>query len=296
MARPLKQGMDYFSHDTNASNDVKIEALMSEHGNIGYAFFFRMLEMIYKTENGELDLSKPVIKKSIAKKFGETIEVFDALLSCALEVGLFDKLYYEENQVLTSNGIKKRLVFVEKNREKYRSKKSKTELSQEKTEFSPEKTLVIPREKCTNQTKLNQTKDKPNKRQTKENEMKRNGNEMKAYETTDRQNETREEGAVCPSVRPSSSARALNPFFKGKKITVLDPERILRFINSPDEVSLLRDSNYSLFKMILGNLEAKAISDSVKINHPENYVCAAIENMIKENAFDDYFEPIEVNQ
>jgi hypothetical protein len=47
MARPKKEGMDYFPHDTDAVNDEKIEALRLLYGNDGYAFYFILLERIY---------------------------------------------------------------------------------------------------------------------------------------------------------------------------------------------------------------------------------------------------------
>lgn len=46
MARPLKEGMDYFPHDTDASDDEKIEALRAIYGNDGYAFYFILLDLI----------------------------------------------------------------------------------------------------------------------------------------------------------------------------------------------------------------------------------------------------------
>jgi hypothetical protein len=57
MSRPIKEGLDYFPHDVNSSNDKKIEALRALYGNDGYAFYFIMLEQIYQEPNGDLDVS-----------------------------------------------------------------------------------------------------------------------------------------------------------------------------------------------------------------------------------------------
>lgn len=38
MARPRKEGLGYFPHDTDAVNDEKIEALRALYGNDGYAY------------------------------------------------------------------------------------------------------------------------------------------------------------------------------------------------------------------------------------------------------------------
>lgn len=49
MARPIKEGLDYFPHDTDASTqDDKIETLEASYGNDGYATYFKLLERIYR--------------------------------------------------------------------------------------------------------------------------------------------------------------------------------------------------------------------------------------------------------
>jgi hypothetical protein len=70
MTRPLKVGLDYFSHDYDASGDEKIEALRSICGNDGFAFYFICLERIYRTENMELDVSDKEALVILAKKIG----------------------------------------------------------------------------------------------------------------------------------------------------------------------------------------------------------------------------------
>jgi hypothetical protein len=57
MGRPRKEGMDYFPHDVDAVFDEKIEALRTMFGNDGYAFYFISLERIYRSGQGELDVS-----------------------------------------------------------------------------------------------------------------------------------------------------------------------------------------------------------------------------------------------
>jgi hypothetical protein len=127
MARPRKEGMDYFPHDTDAVSDEKIEALRFLYGNDGYAFYFILLERIYRTTNFELDISDAETIQILAKKVAVTEEKFKQMLETALKRGLFDTTAYHERGVLTSEGIKKRAnVVVEKRlkmREKYRNDK-----------------------------------------------------------------------------------------------------------------------------------------------------------------------------
>jgi hypothetical protein len=132
MARPRKKGMDYFPHDTDASSDEKIEALRAVYGNDGYAFYFILLERIYRTDNAELDVSKPIMYASIASKVGVSKELFSEMLEVAFDLELFSRQDYEERKVITSKGIKRRFSEVNKLRERWRkNKEKKTEVFHE---------------------------------------------------------------------------------------------------------------------------------------------------------------------
>ena len=48
MARPLKTGLEYFSHDVTLSSDDKMQFIEAKHGIIGYGVFCKLLEKIYK--------------------------------------------------------------------------------------------------------------------------------------------------------------------------------------------------------------------------------------------------------
>lgn len=123
MTRPRKIGMDYFPHDVDAVNDEKIEAMRALYGNDGYAFYFILLERIYRTETGELDLSNAAIRAALVKKIMVSDEKFDAMLQTAFEINLFDREAYEKRYVLTSRGIIERFNEINKLREKERNKK-----------------------------------------------------------------------------------------------------------------------------------------------------------------------------
>ena len=122
MARPKKEGMDYFPHDTDAVNDEKIEALRLLYGNDGYAFYFILLERIYRTKEFELDVSDAETIQILCRKVGVNEEVFNQILKTALKRGCFDREDYEERKVLTSEGIKKRASVVVEKRVKMRDK------------------------------------------------------------------------------------------------------------------------------------------------------------------------------
>ncbi len=123
MARPLKLGMDYFPHDVGAADDEKIDAMRAIHGNDGYAFYFILLERIYRTDNGCLDISNRFLKAAVARKVGVDQNKFESMLSDAAEIGLFDKESFQNSGIITSHGIRKRVDEINRQREKWRNKR-----------------------------------------------------------------------------------------------------------------------------------------------------------------------------
>ena len=124
MARPRKEGMDNYPHDTDAVNDTKIEALRMLYGNDGYAFYFILLELIYKQPDFELDVSDAETIQILAKKVEVTPEKFNNMMQTAIKRGCFDPTSYHDRCVLTSEGVKKRSKVVVDKREKMRKKSS----------------------------------------------------------------------------------------------------------------------------------------------------------------------------
>lgn len=120
MARPLKEGLDYFPHDTDAFNDEKIEALRFKHDAMGYMFYFFHLERIYRASNAELIVSDAETKQIFARKLSITEQEYDNILKTCLKYNCFDAEKYEKYGVLTSNGIQKRVATVVDKRNKMR--------------------------------------------------------------------------------------------------------------------------------------------------------------------------------
>ena len=123
MARPKKEGLDYFPHDTDAVNDEKIEGLRMLYGNGGYAFYFILLERIYRTKDQFLDISDAETRQIFVRKIGVDDQKFDRMLNTALKLGCFDQEAYKTRAGLTSNGIMKRASVVLEKRVKARQKR-----------------------------------------------------------------------------------------------------------------------------------------------------------------------------
>jgi DnaD/phage-associated family protein len=115
MARPLKTGLDYFPHDTDAWSDDKIEIMRSLFGNDGYAFYFILLEFIYHQGKGIECSSKDTINMLI-KRIRVRPAKFNKMLEKSLEISLFDKESFEKNKELKSYAIDHRYNKVVSNR------------------------------------------------------------------------------------------------------------------------------------------------------------------------------------
>jgi len=164
LARPKKEGMDYFPHDTDAVNDEKIEALRLLYGNDGYAFYFILLERIYRTAEFELDISDAETIQILSRKVGVSVEKFEQMLESALKRKCFDREAYESRKVLTSPGIKKRAGVVVEKRKKMqqRYQLSKNDVSSPVSdEFLPQKPDRNAAEST--QSKVKQRKEKESK-------------------------------------------------------------------------------------------------------------------------------------
>lgn len=117
MPRPYKENAEYFSHDADASSDEKIIYLESKYGLTGYAFYFKMLEILARSKNFEIELNE-VSSAIYAKKIGVGLQEFSAIIQDCVrpEVRAFvlidGKLY--------SEGLKKRLKSLIEKRERQR--------------------------------------------------------------------------------------------------------------------------------------------------------------------------------
>ncbi len=59
MARPYKQTVDYFPHDTDASDGKTLTIIQAKYGNDGYAFWYKLLQLLGKAPGHYYDFNKP---------------------------------------------------------------------------------------------------------------------------------------------------------------------------------------------------------------------------------------------
>lgn len=115
MARPRKQGLDYFPHDTAASSDEKLLLCEALHKNDAYAVFFKLLEGAHRQRAGELDLSALDMRALFARRCNLELEAFEQVVNTAVSKGLFEAEAWTRG-VITSERIRKNLAAVQRHR------------------------------------------------------------------------------------------------------------------------------------------------------------------------------------
>jgi len=123
MARPRKDSLDYIPLDVNIFSDLKIKKLNRKFGGNGMLVYLYLINEIYKT-GFELEIDGDDQFEIYADDLRITIELFNSILDYCFEVKLFDKISYLEENILTSDGIKKRYNFIMNDRLRKRDERS----------------------------------------------------------------------------------------------------------------------------------------------------------------------------
>ena len=107
MARPTKQGLDYFSFDCDFFTDIKIRKIARACGIASPSILICLLCNIYK-DKGYYILWDEDLPFVIADTVGVTEGAVKEVILKAIQVGFFDTEKYEQYKILTSSGIQKR--------------------------------------------------------------------------------------------------------------------------------------------------------------------------------------------
>ena len=106
MARPKKQGLDYFQKNVDFYQDIKIRKLIRHKGIQAVSVYDILVCQIYRVGYYICwDDDLPFIISEISDLKEDNI--LD-IINYALSIGLFDQTMYDEHQVLTSHGIQER--------------------------------------------------------------------------------------------------------------------------------------------------------------------------------------------
>ena len=129
MARPLKNNADWFSHDADMRNNLKVKALRRRFGHEGYAVWCYLLEALTNADYFELKYDD-LQKELLAADFNTTPEILDEIVSTCIKLGMLniddDRLY--------SEGMKERMArlmeYRTEKREKLRQRRANAKLLQ----------------------------------------------------------------------------------------------------------------------------------------------------------------------
>lgn len=125
MARPLKNNADWFSHDADMRNNLKVKALRRRFGHEGYAVWCYLLEALTNADYFELKYDD-LQKELLAADFNTTPEILDEIVSTCIKLGMLniddDRLY--------SEGMRERMNVLMGERRKWREKKQRNAIFQ----------------------------------------------------------------------------------------------------------------------------------------------------------------------
>ncbi|HFK0021411.1 TPA: Lin1244/Lin1753 domain-containing protein [Listeria monocytogenes] len=106
MARPLKEGLDYFPLDVDADYDDKFQLIETLHGPTGFAIMIKLFMKIYSqnffykwTETEQI---------LFAKRVNVDINTLKTVVNDCIKYDLFNNNLFNEFQILTSLGIQER--------------------------------------------------------------------------------------------------------------------------------------------------------------------------------------------
>jgi hypothetical protein len=116
MARPKKQGLEYFSFDTDFFSDIKIRRISRACGPASTSILICLLCNIYKDKGYYIEWDEN-LSFVVADIVGTTEGAVEEVVKKAIQVGFFNKELFDKYQILTSNGIQNRFKSAVKRRE-----------------------------------------------------------------------------------------------------------------------------------------------------------------------------------
>ncbi len=173
MARPIKEGLDYFP--LNVVLNSKFEIIEARFGIKGFAVIVKLFQHIYGTKGYYCEWDKDVLFV-FAKRIGVGANSVSEILNTAIKKGIFDEETYKKHSILTSEGIQQRYVEAKRGGYERICKKyllisvPKTEENGSETGVNATKTEV----NVTASTQRKENKTKENKiksKQTKESDL-----------------------------------------------------------------------------------------------------------------------------
>jgi len=103
MARPKKETVDYFPHQCNHGKTMYI--LEQKYGNDGYAFWFKLLELLGDAAGHYLNLSDDAVQEFLQAKTHLGGSSCDEILSLLAKLGAIDPELWEQRVIWSQNFV-----------------------------------------------------------------------------------------------------------------------------------------------------------------------------------------------
>lgn len=110
MPRPTKQTVDYFPHYVSESK-TKF-TLENRWGNDGYAFWFKLLELICKTDGHAYSLKDPLDWEYFISVMKVNDDIATAIISKLVEIGKIDRELWEIDKTIWCPTLMEHIKFV----------------------------------------------------------------------------------------------------------------------------------------------------------------------------------------
>lgn len=117
MARPKKNNAEYFPHDADMRNDIKVKALRRRFSHTGYAVWNYLLETLTDSDFFEVERSG-INSELLAADYDVTVEQLNEIIDYCLKI----ELLQEEGDRLFSNAHKQRFAGLITKRERDRER------------------------------------------------------------------------------------------------------------------------------------------------------------------------------
>ena len=156
MARPKKQVVDYFPHMCNHKKTIYI--LEQKYGNNGYAFWFKLLEMLGNTEGHFLNLNDATTWEFLQAKTHIEESLCTEILDLLSKLEAIDSELWEEEKIVWSQNFVDGITDAYKNRRVeipvkpsfYRQKPRQSEVSTDENPQSKLKETKVKESKLNN--------------------------------------------------------------------------------------------------------------------------------------------------
>ena len=106
----------YFSHDSNARNDIKVKAMIAKYGYEGYGMYWVVVEMLRETKDYELPLEEYMFLALQQEFNGCSTDAQQYINDC---INTF-KLFSSDDETFWSESLKRRMIPLDEKREQAR--------------------------------------------------------------------------------------------------------------------------------------------------------------------------------